>query len=295
MKFLKSSLKPFLLPRILRVRAKNAAQHAGMSIKFASDHVEFSKGNNSVRISPGQLRYYDTIIDQFEVYTNAVMPDEIEYKSVVDFSRPRWHVLSKSRKHVFLNGFSEGDDLIKEYVDALKPKVGMCALDLGANCGLVTMALSDSVGEMGKVVSVEADPKNFAALELNVSHLSNVVTLKAAVYDSDGEISFSSDGSMGASISSRGNVKVKTYKLDSLIKVSGLDRLDIVKMDIEGAEMLILPRASDFLNEYRATWVIEVHDKQSGKSILKNVFSECGYDVDILSDWPAPIIRCTPR
>jgi hypothetical protein len=73
-------------------------------------YYEVSSGRSSVRIAISQVNYVGTIVEQFDIYANSVMPDIIDNKEVVDFSYPRWHLLPKRKTPIYLNSFSEGDE-----------------------------------------------------------------------------------------------------------------------------------------------------------------------------------------
>src|SRR5439155_13217911 len=68
-------------------------------------------------------------------------------------------------------------------------KPGACVVDVGANFGLYTKALAELVGPSGRVYSIEPVPETFDILTANVARLglSNVVPMRYAVSDSDGE------------------------------------------------------------------------------------------------------------
>ena len=122
----------------------------------------------------------------------------------------------------------------------------------------------------------------------------NILPINAALWTSDGTISFSGDGTNGAFVTPSGFLKVKTLTLESIVKMAQVNNVDFIKMDIESAELNILPESGAFLDKFKAKWVIEVHDKINGVKILKSIFQSHGYAVEVLSELPTPILFCEP-
>ena len=86
-----------------------------------------------------------------------------------------------------------------------------------------------------------------------------------AASDKDGELELSSEGTMGSALVSivgayRGvTVKVQARTLLSLAREFGLETVDFVKVDIEGAEMFVVPQSAEFLATYKPRLIIEGH------------------------------------
>jgi FkbM family methyltransferase len=122
-------------------------------------------------------------------------------------------------------------------------------VDVGANIGIFSMIASVEVGEKGAVYAVEALPENRALLERNLrlNRLWNVQVIPVALTDTDGEIDIfpSTNGNLGmTSLSPSGAkaepIRVPARTLDSLIADGTVSGCDVLKMDIEGAEVLAL-------------------------------------------------------
>ncbi|MEM8870700.1 MAG: FkbM family methyltransferase [Pseudomonadota bacterium] len=147
---------------------------------------------------------------------------------------------------------------------------GDTVIDCGANLGLYTLAAAGLVGTRGRVLAVE--PQDYAARELRrsarASGFNQVDVAQVAISDSDGHAMLDvSTGATSASIVHRkdnGNdgqgtaVKVPTRSLDSLVAEYRLTRLDLVKLDVEGAEEQALSGAILSLRRYRPDLLIEV-------------------------------------
>jgi FkbM family methyltransferase len=114
-------------------------------------------------------------------------------------------------------------------------------LDLGANAGFATLFFRRRFPE-ARIIAVEADPRTYARLVRNVASLRNVRTVHAAIVGQDGPVTFyPSLESIGSSMipgpgAGRG-VSVPGVSISTLMQRNGLDFVDLLKVDIEGAEL----------------------------------------------------------
>lgn len=127
-----------------------------------------------------------------------------------------------------------------------KLKRGDVFFDIGANIGYYTVLASKKVGPRGRVFAFEPDFENFKQLSENVklNKCKNVVLENKAVSDRNGRIKFKIEHlKKGESRASKnGQISVPTIKLDNYGKI------DVLKMDIEGAEIMALRGAKKTLN-----------------------------------------------
>jgi len=139
--------------------------------------------------------------------------------------------------------------------------------DIGAHVGFYTLLASDLVGANGKVFAFEPLPRNLHYLKehLKLNSVSNVTIVDAAVSDSCGSARFTERASSSTGrIASKGELCVKTISLDELIEQGQLQIPDYVKIDVEGAEMLVLSGAESMLANahpivFLATHGTEIH------------------------------------
>ncbi len=139
---------------------------------------------------------------------------------------------------------------------------GMTVVDIGANVGYYTLLAAGLVGETGEVYAFEPEPGNYELLVRNVelNGYKNVVTQQKAVSDSAGAVKLYIDSanfgnrSFGQSniVHSGGSVDVQTVSLDDFILTRRAGRkIDIIKMDAQGAEGLIVEGAQRVLQQHR--------------------------------------------
>jgi FkbM family methyltransferase len=130
-------------------------------------------------------------------------------------------------------------------------------VDIGANVGFYTMGLAKRASR-GTVHSFEPVPLNYHVLAVNVlaNRLSNVVVNNCAVGDRNGEVDFciAGDGAYSSLVDTGRKAIVETIKsrivtLDSYADAHNLPRVDILKVDVEGAEPVVLRGSSALLSD----------------------------------------------
>jgi FkbM family methyltransferase len=154
---------------------------------------------------------------------------------------------------------------------ALKTLVrpGMTVYDLGANVGFISMIAAHLVGPEGRVIAFEPLPANARQIKYNASlnNFSHVMVREEAMSDKDGEALFQTTGfpTTGKlenghfNKEKAGEVMVRVRSLDAVITEAKLPSPDLIKMDVEGAETLVLRGASQTLMSARPVLLIELH------------------------------------
>jgi FkbM family methyltransferase len=119
-----------------------------------------------------------------------------------------------------------------------EPQPGDVVFDVGAGTGAETLVFSRLVGAEGRVVAIEAHPGTFSRLVdlCRANALDNVTPLDVLLADFDGEASISDDGNHLRNARTDDGIRVRARRLESLARELGLDRIDLLKMNIEGAE-----------------------------------------------------------
>jgi FkbM family methyltransferase len=143
------------------------------------------------------------------------------------------------------------------------PSEGETIVDVGAGTGWETLFFSRSVGGSGRVISIEAHPTTFRCLSkmCEKNRLENVTLVQAAVMDQEGEVQLSdSDGHEANGIVGVGSgIRVAGMTLDYIFRSQGLSRVDLLKMNIEGAERLALSGMGDMAHRIKNV-CISCHD-----------------------------------
>lgn len=126
-------------------------------------------------------------------------------------------------------------------------KEGMTVVDIGANIGYYTLLAARLVGPQGKVYAFEPSQENFALLSRNVeaNGYKNVVLVPKAVCERSGTARLRLDRESSGNHSLSGirgegaSAEVETVSLDDFFS-SVHERIDVIKIDAEGAEVAIL-------------------------------------------------------
>lgn len=200
---------------------------------------------------------------------------------------------------------SDADDIS---LHGYTPKPGGVVVEVGAEYGTETVILSRLVGPTGRVIAIEAVPSTFRLLERTVqlNGLTNVTLRNAALADEVGTLTVSDDGP-GSTVANTiiggvaDGVEVPAISLDALVAELGLDRIDFLKMNIEGAETLAVRgmKASQLLVREA---VISCHDFRAdrgddeayrSRAIVEEALQAWGFTVVRRPGDPRPWVRDT--
>ena len=134
---------------------------------------------------------------------------------------------------------------------------GAVFVDVGANIGSFTIPVAKSLGAEGRVIAIESSPTIYPYLKRNVelNGLSNIRLIQCAASDTDlQEVPFYEApiesfgmGSLGAQFNGK-PIPVITRTLDSILSERGVDRVDLIKVDVEGFEVGVFKGAEKLLN-----------------------------------------------
>lgn len=171
----------------------------------------------------------------------------------------------------------------EEIIGLFRPKEGDTVVDIGAHMGRYTITSSKSVGGSGKVIAVEAHPYNFRILQhnLRLNKLKNVSALNWAVYSKkarlklylpDEDLGYTMHHSLMTNyLASKYSkeiegryIEVEADTLDNLLKTRGVNEVNWIKIDVEGAEYEVLRGAKEILStNTRISILVEVHGKDT--------------------------------
>ena len=146
---------------------------------------------------------------------------------------------------------------------------GAVFLDIGAHIGYDSLKASVAVGEGGKVISFEPNPRTLEQLRANIvaSHAVNVIVEPIACTDSEQMLTLydsTSEGNSGASSLALTNADqlrrgilpsyaVRGRPVDHVVSELHLQRVDVIKVDVEGAEYLVLRGLRETLQRFHRT------------------------------------------
>lgn len=148
---------------------------------------------------------------------------------------------------------------------------GWTCADVGAHVGNVTETLVRLVGKSGRVIAFEAHPANAEELRTRFARVGVVEVVNAAVGDGssdrlalyagrhDHSTEWNVVGHDVDGVPTRLELEVEALSLDSWFSAG--DPLDFVKIDVEGAEGLVLAGMRRVLRDQRPVLAVEFHDE----------------------------------
>ena len=168
---------------------------------------------------------------------------------------------------------------------------GMVCIDVGGNLGYYAALESKKVGSTGRIIVIEPSPLNFRYLTKNLAlqNQNNYELYNYACGNKDGEVRFLISEHSNTSrvlkddektLPDMSIIKVPIIILDDFLKKKRIDRVDILRMDVEGYEDEVLEGAKELIRNFQPNIQIEVHYEELGPQNTKKVlggFRNMGY------------------
>jgi len=182
-----------------------------------------------------------------------------------------------------------------------QPHAGDVIVDIGAGRGEDVFAFSRAVGPQGKVFAIEPHPVSFAALEklCEHNHLHNVTTVNRACVEAPADLEIETlpvweSNYVRSGAGSPTSFPVKGVRFDDLCEEWKIDRIDFLKMNIEGAERMALPGCRRALD--RTSYVcIAAHDFRAARgegdqfrtlAFVREFLTGCGFTLTTRDEDP---------
>jgi FkbM family methyltransferase len=267
--------RPRLLSLLLRIRFPQFQVRANTNT-LEVRRVTARHGHREIWLKKEHAVYLGDVLREFDYYFASVEPDDRPGGiRVCDFSSDKPHRVPGVGIPFVFPGLPEGGATNNAYLDFFQLKPGATVIDLGAYAGLTGYLFAAAVGPAGRVVAVEADPATYRVLEQNVQSMrvagtTWLVPVHAAIWKQNGTIEFLSEGNMGATVAAHARRKgetvlVRAITLEQLLAEMAIEKVDAIKMDIEGAEYDVLPALLPMLAAHRPRLILEVHRDAAGK------------------------------
>lgn len=173
---------------------------------------------------------------------------------------------------------------------------GAVFFDIGAHVGYYSLKSARVVGPSGRVVSFEPNPRTVKMLEANIrmSNAVNITVEPIACTDREQTVdlySGAADNTGTASLSKENaqafNAKTTPYRvrgrpIDDVVRELDITRLDCMKLDVEGAETMVLRGSLETLKRFHPVLVTEVIERQlksmgSSEHELRELLTRAGY------------------
>ncbi|MDR0994337.1 MAG: FkbM family methyltransferase [Verrucomicrobiota bacterium] len=210
------------------------------------------------------MKYCSGLYDRYSDWVRTRLPAE---GMVVDgpgfqieIDAPQVSVIGRS---LYRTGIWEPEvtDFVRKVVEP-----GWHMLDIGAHIGYYTLLFAKRTGEGGRVVAFEPMPRERAILERNIllNNLSGIGVFPYALSDRRGHAVMAPEcrGQMRPGAREEEPDTVEMLPLDSIWNDIAWERLDMVKVDVEGAEMGVLQGMQKVLERFRPNLLLEIHPLQ---------------------------------
>lgn len=250
MKFKKLIRKTWLFLRIQTLFSN--------SYLFALDYIGLLQGNYVLRFWDGykiKLRPHTVDVSDIDILKELVIEDVYKLKS-----------MSKNPRNI---------------------------VDLGAQIGIFTLLVAKRYPN-AKIITYEPEKENFRLLvnNIRINNLKNVKSLNLGVSGKRGKrkLYLSNSNSGAHSIYGKKGISYETFrsiKFDDIIKNNGLEYIDILKMDCEGAEYEILLNANKYYLKKVDIILMELHEtdltrKKYKPTHLLSMLKASGFKISVL-------------
>jgi len=164
---------------------------------------------------------------------------------------------------------------------------GGIAIDIGANLGYYSSPMSRIAGETGHVYAVEPVPVIFDVLRRNLRGRRNVTFLNCALGDREGDIEMANDSvasagyfGTGRNFVNEGGASPEAVRFTARMRrgselFAGVGRIDFIKCDIEGYEVVVLGEMRGLIERHRPTVLVETGG--GNRRMICEMFAEMGY------------------
>lgn len=150
-----------------------------------------------------------------------------------------------------------------EYRDICTVKENETVFDIGAWIGDTAYVFSQRMRGTGKIYAFEPMPQNFKMLTENAAKIPNLIINNIALGKENGvlKFSFGGDNSGASRQNDNGTFEVKVTTVDCYVRENNIDRVDLIKADIEGAECDMLLGAAETIKRFHPKLAICIYHR----------------------------------
>jgi len=278
-------------------------------IELGETHANIIFGNRCIRIAKEHAIYTNLVVGSFDFLFSLVRPVEYNGWQFVDYSTPRYHdVVGYEPYPIMFPALAEAAKFTRGFEKFAQIGNESVVLDLGAYSGLSSILFDRQIKGGGRVIAVEPDTITLPCLKINIDNYERITgrkidVLHAAVWQKDGYVLLSPEGNLGSTVfrNQTEGVAVRACTLNTVAGLFNLSRVDFIKCDIEGAEIVIF-NDDKFFSRFKPRILIELHEL-SVDGVNRLTKQEC---VDTLSkydyrfkdigkrDIQLPLLECYP-
>lgn len=174
--------------------------------------------------------------------------------TIVTVEGLKFSLVDEEALHIVLPSF-------ERWIEKMKVKTGDVFVDIGAHIGKYSMKFSKVAKT---VVAIEPDPENFESLKRNIelNGLKNVIAVRKAAWNRKGTMKFYKGDVKGHGTIKRdcgyGWCEVQTERVDEILNSLGINKVDWIKIDVEGAEYEVLEGLTETITKDKPKIIVEV-------------------------------------
>ena len=229
----------------------------------------------------GLLKYKDLKILLMKNSLSSIpLHQKYLYAGLIGFYKiPKFYLLFWDDLIIFHEFFIEN-----LYDKKFEVENGDFIFDVGSSIGWYALKMSKKVGEKGKVIAIEPDPNNFYYLKKNLelNNLTNVMPLNLGAWSNKGKLKLVCDKYASLLYNTLTISELKEEKecilinvdtIDNIVRDLNLEKVDLIKMDIEGAELEAIKGANNLLLKSKKLKLIiaAYHTTISGIQTYENI------------------------
>lgn len=285
--------------------------------------LQIAQGKNEIRVDRANFMAMTKIIKRYSsilfnmlngnyTLSLALASSIPEHLSFLGFL-PKRITLSDGIKLVLNSPATLYYNIIGEYewpeytrFEEFVPRHGNIVFDVGAYVGIYTLRSAKKVGDNGRVYAFEPNPSPFIHLVSNVkiNRIRNVSCFFTALGDRIGKTCFYTFDEKNINLESSSLFKshlkkwnkgftkteVNMTTLDNVVKQLGLSRIDIAKIDVEGAEEIVLRGAKNTLSDgIIDKLIVEAHEYDIPSKKTVELISAFNYQVKHMARHPSGV------
>ena len=162
-------------------------------------------------------------------------------------------------------------------------KPGLTILDVGVNSGYFTLLAAKLMQDQGQILVFEPAPENYQRVKKTLAYnrYQSISLWPLALFNRNGQLSLFKGVESGCHSlikdSGLGSWPVITKKLDDFIFEQNIKKVDLIKIDVEGAEIEVLEGARKLLNEQHPQLIIDLH--QIDRKKFYQLLTDFGYQI----------------
>jgi FkbM family methyltransferase len=165
--------------------------------------------------------------------------------------------------------------------------------DIGANWGFYVLLAHKHRDADCQIIAFEPHPRSARELQtqITLNQIANATVVQSALSDQDGAIEFVDTGSaIGQKMAAVDNyfTTARRIRVPAMSLNTAVDRFgapDLIKLDVEGAENLVLTGGRDILTRYRPTLIVEVHGPERSNDFY-GIVESCHYRCETAAGTP---------